>query len=86
MSKFWLACLAKYRPTALRCGLPCSTSGSVSDALLTLLIGTQAKQLWEQEETSLSSTSIPYSTSFDSASPQAAQERTGTLPLPRFQT
>ena len=70
-----MACLADRRRIELQCDLPCKPFRLYPDAPLAHLIGTQAKQGWDEGETSLDSPPILRLAAFASASPLANQKR-----------
>ena len=75
-----VACLADLWRIELQCDLPCKPFRLCPDAPLAHLIGTQAKQGWENGGTSLGSPPILRLAAFASASPLANQKRMGRDP------
>lgn len=77
VERIGVACLANLWRIELQCDLPCKPSRLYSDAPLARLIGTLAKQDWENGETSLDSPPILRLAALAGASPLANQKRKG---------
>ena len=81
VERIGVTCLADPQRIEPRCGLPCKPFRLRSRcAAGATQIGTQAKQDWEQGETSLDSPPILRLAAFASASPLANQKRMGRAP------
>ena len=75
VERIGVACLADLWRIELQCALPCKPFRQYPDAPLARLIGTLAKQDWENGETSLNSPPILRLAALASASPLANQKR-----------